>query len=370
MYVVDEFSDEPIMLIDRHIGMDETEGMGIDGSLFQRELLYLDSLGKKRIQVWINSPGGIVVDGYNIYNAILKTKTKVDTYCIGIAASIAAVIFQAGRNRIMADYSILMYHNPFGGDSNDGLEAMRNSIVTMIATRSGMDEAKVAEIMARETFLSSQEALDLKLCDNIEVSADMNKKRLAPVANDARGYWKESNVILNSIFNKQPVIMKKVYNKLNLVDGSNEDAVIASIEAIENKAKVTAEDLEKCKKEMAELKDKYDKMKAEYDKLEKDAKDKEEKDKSEKAKNLVAGAAKAGKIKNDATVIAGWEKKAVEDFDGTKALLESITSVKNAVKIEDAAKAEGENGNTEVIENAVAQDMLRIRNKFTGNAAK
>ena len=93
-YTIDIDSDEPIMLINKHIGFDLDEGQGIDGSLFQEELLKLDSLGKKRIQVWINSPGGVVMDGYNIFNAILKSKTKVDTYNVGIAASIVTHSFR------------------------------------------------------------------------------------------------------------------------------------------------------------------------------------------------------------------------------------------------------------------------------------
>ena len=107
-YTIDAESDEPIMLINKHIGYDESDGMGIDGAEFERELMTLDTMKKKRIQVWINSPGGMVLDGWSIYNSILKTKTKVDTYCVGIAASIAGVIFQAGRERNMADYGILM----------------------------------------------------------------------------------------------------------------------------------------------------------------------------------------------------------------------------------------------------------------------
>ena len=87
------------MLINKHIGYDQEEGPGIDGAIFQQELLQLDNLGKKRIQVWINSPGGLVSDGYSIYTSILKSKTPVDTYAFGSVASIAAVIFQAGRRR-------------------------------------------------------------------------------------------------------------------------------------------------------------------------------------------------------------------------------------------------------------------------------
>ncbi len=99
LYTVDPSADEPIILVNKWIGKDEIDGEGIMGDQFQAELLALDSMGKKRIQVWINSPGGIVTDGYSMYNAVIKSNTKVDTYCVGIAASIAGVLFQAGRKR-------------------------------------------------------------------------------------------------------------------------------------------------------------------------------------------------------------------------------------------------------------------------------
>ena len=155
------------MLINKHIGFDETEGMGVEGGAFQLELLQLDSLKKKRIQVWINSTGGIVTDGYNIYSAILKSKTPVDTYCMGAAASIAGVIFQAGRKRIMADYAWLMYHNPFGSTNDAVIKTMRESIISMIETRCGMTEKQVSDMMNRTTFIQSDEALQMKLCDEI-----------------------------------------------------------------------------------------------------------------------------------------------------------------------------------------------------------
>jgi ATP-dependent Clp protease protease subunit len=205
MYVVDSSADEPIMLIDKHIGYDELDGMGVDGALFQQELLQLDGLGKKRIRVWINSPGGTVVNGYSIYNAILKSKTPVDTYCYGIAASIAGVIFQAGRKRIMADYGILMYHNPFGGESSDGIEAMRQSICTMITKRSGMSSDDCEKMMNRDTFILADEAVRTGMADEIEESMDYNKKRLTPasVNNSTKSYWRESKMRLNRILNKK-----------------------------------------------------------------------------------------------------------------------------------------------------------------------
>ena len=55
-YTVDVNSDEPVMLINKHIGFDSEDGFGIDGSSFQAELLAFDTMGKTKIQVWINSP--------------------------------------------------------------------------------------------------------------------------------------------------------------------------------------------------------------------------------------------------------------------------------------------------------------------------
>lgn len=171
-YVVDPSADEPIMLISGDIG-----APGIDGAKFQAELLQLDTLSKKRIQVYINSNGGIVTDGMVIYNAITRSKTKVDTYNCGLAASIAAVIFQAGRKRIMADYSILMFHAPYyvGDGDTAGLAAFNNAIATMIA-RSGMNKVAVTKLLSKgDTFLDADQSLQLGLCDQVDNSGELNR---------------------------------------------------------------------------------------------------------------------------------------------------------------------------------------------------
>jgi ATP-dependent Clp endopeptidase proteolytic subunit ClpP len=370
MYVVDEFADEPIMLLDRHIGMDETDGMGIDGSLFQRELLYMDGLGKKCIKLWMNSPGGTVIDGFNMFNAILKSKTKVDTYCMGLCASMAAVVFQAGRKRIMADYGILMFHNPFGGSNDDGTEAMRKAIVTMIASRSGMTEEKVAEMMNRTTFMGAEEAKSLGLCDEIEASEDYNKRRLVAVANNARGYYGESKNILNNILTQKNTSMKKVTNKLGLNEAANEDAIVEGIATIQNSLKEKDAEIARLKKEKGEVDTKLTEITNKHTALEAQVNTSIDNVKKTNASALVKTAVDAKKIKNDATLIAAWEAKAVADFDGTKALLDSITGTVNAAApniVKDATKVAPESAdkNTMSIENAVAQDMLRIRNKYS-----
>lgn len=362
------------MLINRHIGFDEVDGMGIDGSLFQESLLQLDQMGKKRIQVWINSTGGIVMDGYNICNAILKSKTPVDTYCMGMAASIAGVIFQTGRKRIMADYGILMYHNPYSeGASNDNpmLESMRESLNTLIRSKCGMSAEDVQAMMDRTSFITSSEAYEMKLCDQVENTVSLNTK-YAP--KNAAKFWLDANRVINRLINtsiKTESKMLKVCNKLGLNPEASEDAILSKIEEMENKAAAAEvenkskvdkikEEMEAKEKELAELKEKYKDAKAKADEAE--AKEAEAKNKldEENAKNLVETAVKEGKIANKAEVIDTWKAKAKADFDGTKALLEGIAVNKTAAKFTIATK-EGEAAEKYP---SVATDMAKISNKL------
>ena len=160
-YTQDPDSNEPIMLINNYIGYDNNLGPGIMGDQFMRELMALDELGKKRIQIWINSPGGSVSDGYSIYGTMMKTKTPIDTYCLGMAASIAGVIFQGGRKRTMLDFSWLMYHNAYNesGKIDNGLATICESIAIMIANKSGKNVDEIKKIMNRQTYILAEEAL-------------------------------------------------------------------------------------------------------------------------------------------------------------------------------------------------------------------
>jgi len=369
VYCIDPSAAEPIMLLNQHIGYDEEDGQGIIGATFLQELLQLDTLGKKRIQVWINSPGGVVTDGYDIYSGILKTKTPVDTFCIGAAASIAGVIFQAGRKRIMTDYSWLMYHNPFGGGDgvNDTkmLNVMRQSLITMICQRSGMSEDDASNMMKRTSFIDASEALKTGLCDQIDPSFAENTKYLKKIS-DVVQLYRESNKVLNSVLNNsnskqmEGVNLTKVTMRLKLNDSAPADDIVKAIDAIENRASVAEakvkEVQDKAKSEaeasgmeMDALKEKLAKAEAAFEKAKKDYEDgkakldamtadkkaAEDAAKEAKAKNMVDEIAKSGRIKNEETIKLKWVKLAMEDFDGTKEMLESISLNKSAVTITD-----------------------------------
>ena len=368
-YCIDSSVDEPIMLINKHIGYDKDEGYGVNGSLFQEELLQLDNLGKKRIQIWINSPGGIVMEGYNIYSAILKSKTKVDTYCVGIAASIAAVIFQAGRNRVMADYSCLMYHNPFGG-TNKELDVMKNSIATMVASRAGKTSEEVLKVMDRTTWINANDALESGFCDSIESSSEHNKKRGQPIPEinvpgegmEAMNLYKVSNSFLNS--NKQSK-MNKVTNKLGLNPDANEESILSAISAIENKLSKATNDLsisesevEKKVKEVNALTERAEAAEKKVSDAELAATEAKNSAKLVAVNSMLDGFVASGRIKADAKDSWAETSNAI-GVDKVKAMIEAlpVTKIANKLPVSDVA-------NETALTNVVAGAMGSIRTKM------
>lgn len=370
MYTVDTYADEPIMKIDRHIGYDPEDGMGIDGPTFAAELLALDAMGKKRIQIWINSPGGKVMDGFDIYSAILRTKTPVDTYCMGIAASISAVLFQAGRNRIMADYGVLMYHNPFGDATGDAIAAMKTALCKMVATRSGMDDGQVSDMMNKTTYLTAGEAKRMGLCDTVQESSNYNTKRLnaAEISNDMRGYWKEAGNILNNIFKTESdmpeVNLSKICNRLKLVPHANEDAILEALTSIENKQRETESALTAANARVNALETEKTTLTATLNSIKAEKEAAEKAARKVEAEALVKAAAKVGVIKNEAETLAKWIDRAVADYDGTKDLLDSIPAnkVSNRITIETGVTTDSDK--VPVFDHSVAMEMGAIRNRL------
>lgn len=372
MYCIDLNSEEPIMLINQHIGMDADEGMGINGAEFQRELLMLDSMGKKRIQIWINSPGGVVLDGYNIFNAIIKSKTPVDTYNVGIASSIAGVIFMAGRKRIMADYSSLMIHPPHGGDDRKQMEAITESLVTMLSAKSNMSDVEVKYLMDRTTWINSAECFAKGFCTDIEITSDSNKKRM-PQTTNVMEMWK----VANSINNQKKInntVMTKVTNKLGLNDAATEENIVSAISKMQNKIEEAEDkakemenafnkskndfdaDMDNMKKDMNSKKEAFDKLQSEYNNMCEDKVESEKEAAKDKAKNMIEGYAKTGRIKNDEATIAKWTNIALVDFANAEELLKELPLNKVANSI------------TEVVGTATATETnamsLAVKNKL------
>lgn len=385
-YTQNPEAETPIMFIDKEIGgKDENGEDNIQGNDFLKELMYLsDTLMKRNICVWINSPGGIVTEGQSIYTAILNCKANVDTYCYGIAASIAGVIFQAGKRRIMTSYANLMYHPAYSPDGvqDKALEALNKAICVMIAQRTGKTEDKVWAIMDagkkddKGTWMSADMAKEYGFCDIIDSAADKNT--VSNRVNIANYY--------NKFLNKQtPKInpMNKILNKsLGLHEEASETAAVAVVEAL-NKSlgdlKKQVEDakdaLDKAKKELADFKAEKAKLDEEAkNKAEEEAKNKAKADEdtlNKKADEEMKNAIANGQIKNDAEVINSFRALLIKDFEGTKKVIDALPKNKvsatfstDEVKDSEAEAAARKNGlkpGTAAWYNAIKSYNLKIK---------
>ena len=145
-----------------------------------KQLLYLNSMDPmKEITLYINSPGGEINSGIALYDCLCIMQAPVHTVCIGIAASMGALIFLAGDRRAMLPQTKLMIHDPYyaGGPSNQkplemekrlqDLMKIRDTICEIISERTGKEKQKVQEITQYDSYFDAHEALEFGLATEI-----------------------------------------------------------------------------------------------------------------------------------------------------------------------------------------------------------
>lgn len=141
-------------------------------------LLYLDSLNNDDINIYINSPGGSVTAGMAIYDTMNLIKSNVKTICVGIAASMAALLLSSGSKgkRYCLKNSEVMIHQPLGGAEGQATEIkiaaehilkIKEKINIMLSKNTGKDIKIIENDTERDYFLSSKEALEYGLVDEI-----------------------------------------------------------------------------------------------------------------------------------------------------------------------------------------------------------
>lgn len=143
------------------------------------QLLFLEAEDpKKDITIYINSPGGHVTAGLAIYDTIQLIKPDVSTVCIGMAASMGAVLLTAGEKgkRYVLPNSEIMIHQPLGGMEGQAtdIEIHANHMVrtkdrlnNIIAYHTGQKFEKVEKDTDRDNFMNAQQAVDYGLVDKI-----------------------------------------------------------------------------------------------------------------------------------------------------------------------------------------------------------
>lgn len=139
------------------------------------------------VDVYINSPGGSVPDGSEIYEALRTYNGPVEIHIVGQACSAASIIAMAGHSE-MAPTALLMVHRAstsVGGNKNDMehaaamLDAADNAICTAYMEKAGMSRADAIAMMDRETWLTAERAVEMKLVDKISVSTTANTQMVA-----------------------------------------------------------------------------------------------------------------------------------------------------------------------------------------------
>jgi ATP-dependent Clp protease protease subunit len=133
---------------------------------------------KKDIQLYINSPGGVVTGGMAIYDTMNFLQCDIVTYCVGMAASMSTVLLAAGTKgkRFALPNSRVMIHQPSGGAGGQAADIAiaareilrwRKTLNETIAKHTGKGVAQVEKDSDRDYYMSAQEAKDYGIVDHV-----------------------------------------------------------------------------------------------------------------------------------------------------------------------------------------------------------
>jgi ATP-dependent Clp protease protease subunit len=148
-------------------------------NLVVAQMLFLESENPdKDINLYINSPGGVVSAGLAIYDTMQFIRCEVSTMCVGQAASMGAVLLAAGTKdkRFCLPHSRVMIHQPLGGFQGQATDIdihareilkLRAELNEILAEHTGQSVDKIAEDTERDNFMDPQQATKYGLVDKV-----------------------------------------------------------------------------------------------------------------------------------------------------------------------------------------------------------
>lgn len=151
-------------------------------SLIVAQLLFLEGEdAKKDINMYISSPGGLVSSGLAIYDTMQFIKSPIATFCMGTAASMAAVLLAAGAEgkRNILPHARVMIHQPMGetqGQASDieiqakEILKLREKLNIILSEHTGQPLERIAKDSDRNFWMDAQEAIDYGIVDNMLTS--------------------------------------------------------------------------------------------------------------------------------------------------------------------------------------------------------
>lgn len=142
------------------------------------QLLYLSSIDESPIMLYINSPGGTVVDGLGLIDTMDYVKCQIGTICVGMAASMGAVILSNGAKgkRFVLPHSRVMIHQPSAhargtlADMEISLknsQTMREDLYQILAKNMGKTVEEITSLCDRDMWYKGQQAVDAGIVDKV-----------------------------------------------------------------------------------------------------------------------------------------------------------------------------------------------------------
>jgi len=166
------------LLLDRIVFLG-TEVNDTVANLLVAQMFFLESSDPdKDIHLYVNSPGGSVYAGLGIYDVMQFIQSDVCTYCIGMAASMGALLLTAGAagKRFSLPHSRIMIHQPLGGAKGQASDIeiqareilyLKERLNGILATHSGRPIDQVRKDTDRDNYLSAKEAVEYGLIDKV-----------------------------------------------------------------------------------------------------------------------------------------------------------------------------------------------------------
>lgn len=165
-------------------------GVPIDdyvANIIQAQLLFLESVdSRKDIQIYLNTPGGSVYAGLGIYDTMQYITPDIATICTGMAASMGAILLCAGKKgkRTALKHSRVLIHQPMGaaqGQASDieitarEIQKMKKELYDILAKHTGQTFNKIQKDADRDYWMTSQEALDYGMIDEVLEKSKQDK---------------------------------------------------------------------------------------------------------------------------------------------------------------------------------------------------
>lgn len=178
------------LLKDRIVFIGTEINDGVANTVIAQMLFLRAEDPKKDISIYINSPGGYISSGLAIYDTMKFMGYDINTYCIGQAASMGALLLAAGTKgkRFALPNSRIMIHQPAGGIGGTSIDMeiqaqemlnLKRICAEIMAEASGKSVAQILEDSERDNYMDPQEALEYGFIDKI--ASQSQKPTLAPV---------------------------------------------------------------------------------------------------------------------------------------------------------------------------------------------